>query len=81
MHSLEKEALVIIDHEKTNWILSKQSAFDCNFTTTKTIDELYEINIKGKLKYAWILPKDIIEKLRQWVKVARQVENWIKELV
>jgi len=81
IHTLEKDALVIVNPKSSNWILTKKSAFDCNFTKIKTIKELYEVFSKWKLKYIWILPEEIINKLRNWVKAARQVENWIKDLV
>jgi hypothetical protein len=61
--------------------LSKTSAFDCNQIKNKWILDLYELYIKWEANYEWLLPDLIIQKLRKWVLVSNQIEQWIKELV
>lgn len=79
--NLNKECLVIIEPEKSNNILSKRTAFDCNEVKNKDILELYNLCVRWKASYEWTLPDEIIEKLKTWVLLSNQVEKWIKELV
>lgn len=79
--NLNKECLVIVEPEKSNNILSKKTAFDCNEVKNKDILDLYSLFIRWKASYEWILPDEIIEKLRNWVLISNQVERWIKDLV
>lgn len=78
---LDKKCLVIINPEETNNILYKRSAFDCNQVKNKSILDLYKLYERGKANYEWILSLEIIKKLREWVLLSNQVDNWIKELI
>lgn len=79
--SFDKKCLVIIEPCETNSILSKKSAFDCNQVQNKPILDLYELYVRWKADYEWILPESIVEKLRTWVLLSNQVEKWIKDLL
>jgi len=78
---LDKWSLVFVNPQETNNILEKESVFDCNQVKIKTIEELYEKYIDKELDYIWVLPENIVLKLRNWVKLAKEIDNWIKDLV
>lgn len=78
---LDKGSLVFVKPEESNNILEKESVFDCNQVKIKTIEELYEKYIDKELDYVWVLPENLVLKLREWVKLAKEIDNWIKDLV
>ncbi len=78
---LDKWSLVFVKPGETNKILEKESVFDCNRVKIKTIQELYEKYIDKELDYVWVLPENLVLKLREWVKLAKEIDNWIKDLV
>lgn len=80
-HFLDLSSLVFVQPEETNKILEKESVFDCNQVKIKTIEELYEKYLNKELDYVWVFPISIVEKLRNWVLLAKEVDNWIKDLV
>jgi hypothetical protein len=78
---LDKWSLIFVKPQETNNILEKESVFDCNQVRIKTIQELYEKYIDKELDYVWVLPESLVLKLREWVKLAKEIDNWIKDLV
>lgn len=80
-HNFSDETLVRVHPEETNGILKKESIFDCSQTKTMDINIFYTLYQRGKLKYIWDMPINILEKLRKWVISTNQIDDWIKDLV
>lgn len=80
-HWFSEETLVEVKPEETNWILKKDSVFDCSQTKIMDPIKFFTLYQKKKLKYIGIIPLDILNKLRIWVTSTNQIANWIKNLV
>jgi hypothetical protein len=80
-HWFSLETLIEVKPKETNWLLKKDSAFDCNETQIINSLEFYNMYKNKQLKYIWIMPKTISDKLKTWVLISNQIENWIKELL
>lgn len=75
------ECLVEVTPQDVNNLLPRCSAFDCNSAVDITTERFYQKFIAGELEYIWIIPDDVLEKLRKGVKLSRNIEKWIQELV
>lgn len=80
-HGFSLDTLIEVTAEESNWILKKDSVFDCS--STKIIEplEFYSLYQNSNLKYIGIMPKHITLKLKEAVLISKNIEPWIKEFI
>lgn len=78
---VNQNCLVEVCPADCNNLLPLDSAFDCNSAIDIASNRFYEKFASKELSYIWMMPEEIVEKLRNGVKESRNIENWIKDLV
>lgn len=80
INNFPKETLVITEIWDVDF-LPKRSCFNCNEIVSYEVFQLYWEYLSNNFIYKWELPKHILEKIYEWIKISPHVPNYIKRKI